>query len=123
MRYDSVDCLGSPLAPTPNIGAIGRSGARFHNHRTPHQICSPSRATMFTGLYPRHHRLFKNGCALDATVPTLPNLLAQAGYTHDVGKFHLQPLLAAAEHGMPDSIDFWSTQAAQGWRGPVFGSY
>ena len=122
MRYDGVGCLGNSLIRTPNISAIGEAGARFHCHRTPLQICSPSRATMFTGLYPRNHRLYKNGNALDASYPVLPGLLHQNGYqTHGVGKFHLQPMQAAAELRMPDSIAFWRTEAAEHWRGPFFG--
>ena len=122
MRYDSVGCLGNSLIRTPNINAIGEAGARFHCHRTPLQICSPSRATMFTGLYPRNHRLYKNGNALDASYPVLPELLRQDGdKTHGVGKFHLQPLQAAAEHRMPDSIAFWRIEAAEHWRGSFFG--
>ena len=122
MRYDSLGCLGNALARTPNIDSIAKSGTRFHCHRTPNQICSPSRATMFTGLYPRNHRLYKNGHALDSSVPVLPAVLAHHGYTtHGAGKFHLQPLLAPADRGMPDSIAFWQTDAAKDWRGPFFG--
>jgi arylsulfatase A-like enzyme len=122
MRYDSLGCLGNALVRTPNIDSIAKSGTRFHRHRTPNQICSPSRATMFTGLYPRNHRLYKNGNALGPALPVLPGVLADQGYaTHGAGKFHLQPLLAPADRGMPDSIAFWQTDAAKDWRGPFFG--
>ena len=116
MRYDGVDCLGNPAIRTPNIGAIGRKGARFHKHRTPYQICSPSRATMFTGLYPRRHGLYKNGNALDPAHPVLADVLAAHGYrTHGVGKFHLQPLQAPVARRMPDSIAFGGTDEARDW--------
>ncbi len=122
MRYDGVDCLGNPAIRTPNIGAIGRGGACFHMHRTPLQICSPSRATMFTGLYPRHHGLYKNGNALDPAHPVLADVLAAHGYrTHGVGKFHLQPLQAPVARRMPESIAFWGTDEARDWRGPYYG--
>ena len=86
------------------------------------QICSPSRATMITGLYPRHHRLAVNGMALPNDVPVITNTLATAGYrTHSVGKQHLQPLLAPEEYNMPDSRSFWTLPESNGWNGPYYG--
>ncbi len=77
---------------------------------------------MFTGLYPRHHRVICNGMALDDSLPTLAGCLAAAGYqTYGVGKFHLQPILAPVERAMPESAAFWSTEASRGWEGPYFG--
>ena len=122
MRYDSVDCLGNPTIRTPNIGAIGGRGVRFHNHYTPCQSCSPSRATMFTGLYPRHHGLYRNGIALDETLSVVPRTLVENGFrTHGVGKFHLQPLQAPADRRMPESLAFWEQPDAHEWRGPYYG--
>jgi arylsulfatase A-like enzyme len=121
-RSDSLGCSGNPVARTPNIDSLAESGTRFTRHITPMQICSPSRATMFTGLYPRHHELITNGMALNPEVPTLTGLLADAGYrTHSVGKQHLQPILAPAEYNMPDSRAFWRSDAADNWNGPYYG--
>lgn len=121
-RSDSLGCSGNPVARTPNIDSLAAAGTRFTRHITPMQICSPSRATMFTGLYPRNHQLITNGRALDPEIPTLTGLLADAGYrTHSVGKQHLQPLLAPAEYNMPDSRAFWRSDAADDWNGPYYG--
>lgn len=121
-RADSLGCMGNARARTPNIDALAARGALFHNHFTPHQICSPSRATLFTGELARHHGLTRNGVALPETQPMLSCDLRAAGYrTHGVGKFHFQPILAAAEHRMPDSNAFWDLPESRNWRGPFFG--
>lgn len=121
-RSDSLGCAGNEVAMTPNIDAIAASGMRFTRHITPMQICSPSRATMLTGLYPRHHGLVMNGMALPQEVPTVTAMLQANGYvTHGVGKQHLQPLLAPAQYAMPDSRAFWGTADAAGWNGPYYG--
>lgn len=97
LRYDTLGATGNGIARTPNIDGIAASGMTLHRPHTPNQICSPSRAAMATGLYPRHHGLWRNGVALDEAVPTLWQALAAAGYaTHTIGKLHHQPLLAPA---------------------------
>jgi len=121
-RSDSLGCYGNPIVRTPNIDSIAQSGVRFNRHITPMQICSPSRATMLSGLYPRHHQLITNGMALPGSVPTLSQALADNGYnTHAVGKQHLQPILAPAELNMHDSRAFWKKPNAAAWNGPFYG--
>ena len=121
-RSDSLACAGNPVARTPNIDRIAANGTRFARHHTPMQICSPSRATMFTGLYPRHHGLVTNGRVLDTGLTTVTDALSAAGYaTHSVGKQHLQPILAPVELELPDSRAFWSTETAGHWTGPYYG--
>jgi len=121
-RSDSLGCYGNSIARTPNIDSIAHDGARFDRHITPMQICSPSRATMITGLLPRHHGLAMNGMALSESVLTLPTVLSENGYrTHGVGKQHLQPLLAPADRNMPDSRAFWNKPDSVDWNGPYYG--
>ncbi|MGI9319618.1 MAG: sulfatase-like hydrolase/transferase, partial [bacterium] len=121
-RSDSLGCAGNQIVRSPNIDAIAAGGMRFTRHITPMQICSPSRATMLTGLFPRHHGLAMNGMALPESVPTLTAMLGQAGYrTHGVGKQHLQPLLAPQRYAMPDSRAFWDSPNSVDWTGPYYG--
>ena len=121
-RSDSLGCYGNQQVRSPNIDSIAASGVRFKRHITPMQICSPSRATMITGLYPRNHQLITNGKALPESLPTLTQILSDAGYqTHAVGKQHLQPILAPAELNMPDSRAFWKKPGAVNWNGPYYG--
>jgi arylsulfatase len=53
-------------------------------------VCSPSRASVLTGLYPHAHRVLQNNIPLAAEVPTLAERLRPAGYACGyVGKWHL----------------------------------
>ncbi len=122
LRHDALGCTGSSIARTPNIDRIALEGASFRNHLTPCQICAPSRASLFSGLYPRHHRLTRNGLALDPSLELLSHAMMNAGVkTHGVGKFHFQPILAPASYGMPESNAFWTLPESEGWRGPFHG--
>ena len=119
--YD-LSCAGSLVAETPSIDRIAARGTRFTRHSTPIAICSPARASLFTGLLPRHHGLAKNGIALDPSLPTLFSILQGNGYrTHASGKLHLQPTHAPKALGLPDTIGFWDEPTEPDWRGPYHG--
>jgi arylsulfatase A-like enzyme len=121
-RADSLGCYGNRQARTPAVDALAARGMRFDNHMTPNQICCPSRGTMITGLYPRHHGMTTNGRTLLDGLPTLPGILARSGYaTHAVGKLHLQPIMADVSYEYPESVPFWQAGKGADWRGPYFG--
>lgn len=97
---------------TPNIDWIG-GGTRLRRHITPNQMCQPSRAAFFTGLYPRHNLVHRNGTTLPETIPTVPRVLADAGYTtYAAGKLHFQAIMAPARLEMPESLGFWRAPGA-----------
>lgn len=122
MRYDALSVNGNPVVATQNIDGIAARGKSLPHHHTPNQICSPSRATMATGMLPRRHRLWRNGVALDERVPTLWSHLQASGFrTGAAGKLHYQPLLAPSDAGMPESLAYWDKPEADDWHGPYFG--
>ena len=122
LRADALGCFGSSLARTPVLDGLAAQGARLRAHMTPNQICAPSRASLFSGLYARNHGLVHNGIALSEDVELITHVLARAGFqTHGIGKFHFQPILAPAGLHMPESNAFWEATEAAGWKGPYYG--
>jgi arylsulfatase A-like enzyme len=90
-RADHLGCMGHSRLKTPHIDRIAAEGTLFRNCYTSSPVCMPARATMFTGLTNRATGVRCNGISLPENIPTLPGLLAAAGYrTHAVGKLHLK---------------------------------
>ncbi len=54
-----LGCYGGPV-PTPHIDRIAREGVRFTNAVCTTPFCSPSRASLITGLYPHTHGIVTN---------------------------------------------------------------
>jgi len=112
----AISAYGSILAgpaPTPNIDRIAKGGMRLDNCFCTNSICTPSRASIWTGKYSHANGVYKF-TALDQSQPTLPKLMRQAGYhTGFVGKYHL--------HSNPVGFDYWSVLPGQGrYRDPQF---
>jgi len=100
-----VGCYGNKDIKTPNIDQMARRGMRFQNAFVCTPICSPSRATLFTGRVPKQHGVhdFLTESPVEAppqgqkAVPEtfgsevmLGDLLSQAGYDCGfVGKWHM----------------------------------
>jgi len=82
---------GHPVVQTPNIDQLAASSVNLSRAYVTNPVCMPSRASFFTGLTTRGHRVRMNGIPLDWTVPTFTESLRQSGYrTHCVGKLHFR---------------------------------
>jgi arylsulfatase A-like enzyme len=53
-----LGCYGNKEIRTPNIDLLARAGVRFANHFVCTPVCSPSRATLFTGRIPSQHGIY-----------------------------------------------------------------
>ncbi len=110
------DAIGArdPKLKTPNLDRLCREGTRFDRAYCPAPVCTPSRASIITGLYPSHHGAWTIGVKLPEDVPTLGDYLLDAGFdTALVGKAHFQPLastaLSTSLEAQPTlrDLDFW----------------
>ena len=94
--YYDLGCYGADEVKTPRIDAMAAEGIRFTDYYAAAPICSPSRAGLLTGCYPRRvgnhiwvHRA-DSSSGIHADELTIAELFQQNGYaTACIGKWHL----------------------------------
>ncbi len=90
MRGQAMSCAGNPQVPTPNLDRMAAEGVRFSRACCNSPVCTPSRGSLLTGLYPGAHRAYVNDVPVRTDVPSLGTLFRDAGHaTGYVGKWHL----------------------------------
>jgi arylsulfatase A-like enzyme len=90
-RWDTLGAYGNDRIRTPHLDRLAGEGALFEHAFVPIPLCTPSRASLFTGQYPARHGLFVNmGRGSSTSTANLAGALHDAGYrTMLVGKDHL----------------------------------
>jgi arylsulfatase A-like enzyme len=90
--------LSLPPLARPNLDRLAKRGLSFTRAYAAYPVCSPSRAALLTGLYPRRNGVLENVMAqaqsppLDPAIPNLGSVFASRGYaTAWFGKWHLSP--------------------------------
>ncbi len=119
-RMDSLGCYGNVFVETPAVDALAAGGVRFSKAFTTYPICTPARATMWTGAYPHSHAIVRNVyeepdafASRGAIKTTVFHLLKDAGYaTAYIGKWHL-----GDEN--PGCFDHWNAFNSQGGHLPM----
>jgi len=94
--YADLGCFGAEGFETPNIDGLAKEGIRFTDFYVPANICTPSRAGLLTGSYPKRVGLHRGVIApfdstgLNPEEVIIPELLKPLGYhTACIGKWHL----------------------------------
>ena len=94
--YGDLGCFGSTTIKTPNIDRMAKEGRRFTNFMVASPVCTPSRAALLTGCYPKRvgmhqHVLFPQSTkGLNPAEHTIADHLKAQGYaTACFGKWHL----------------------------------
>jgi len=110
LGYADIGSFGSTLNRTPNLDRMAAEGRRLTSfYAAP--VCSPSRAALMTGCYPKRalpipHVLFPgNDVGLSPSEVTVAEVVKSAGYaTGIVGKWHLgdQPEFLPTRQGFDE---------------------
>jgi len=88
-RFDTIAALGHPHVLTPNLDRLVNEGVTFTNCHVSAPSCAPSRASLFTALYPHTTGILRNA---DSWKHSWIENLADSGYRCvNVGKMHSYP--------------------------------
>ncbi|MBE0535100.1 MAG: sulfatase [Phycisphaerae bacterium] len=89
-RWDAIGLGGSRHLKTPHTDRLGREGIHFQNTFCTTSLCSPSRATILSGLYAHAHGVVDNFTEYPKNLQSFPMVLQSQGYdTAYVGKWHM----------------------------------
>jgi N-acetylglucosamine-6-sulfatase len=110
-RYDAMSFMGHAIAQTPHMDAMARDGVHLKNAFVTTSLCSPSRASILTGLYTFRHRVIDNQREVPEGTLFFPQYLQAAGYrTGYVGKWHM----GHANDDPRPGFDYWVSFKGQG---------
>ncbi len=130
-----LGCFGSTLHRTPHVDRLAAEGMKFTSFYVASGVCTPSRAALMTGCYPRRVNLHvsgTNGAVLRPLDPkglhpdetTIAEVLKAAGYATGIfGKWHLgdQPRFLPTRQGfdtffgLPYSDDMTRAKSPDTW--------
>jgi len=108
-RYDTIGALGNPHVSTPNIDRLVQQGVAFTHAYCQSPICTPSRTSFLTGMYPSTVHVNGNGNAFfPETPPLVTRTLSEAGYHCGlIGKLHLASAYGRIEPRINDGYSYW----------------
>jgi N-acetylglucosamine-6-sulfatase len=111
-RYDAMGFMKTQsFGETPSLDRLAREGVHFRNAFVTTALCSPSRASILTGLYAHQHRVVDNNHPVDPNLVFFPEYLREAGYqTAFIGKWHMGD---AGDEPQP-GFDRWISFKGQG---------
>ncbi|MCX7603785.1 MAG: sulfatase-like hydrolase/transferase, partial [Bryobacteraceae bacterium] len=90
-RWDAMGFMkAQPWLRTPQMDRLASEGVHFRNAFVTTALCSPSRATILTGVYAHRHRIVDNNTPIPRGTVFFPSYLQKAGYrTAFIGKWHM----------------------------------
>lgn len=117
-RYDYMGFMDTiEWLETPNMDRLASEGAHCSEAYVSTSLCSPSRATILTGLYTHQHTIVDNQAPNPGVHTYFPKHLQDAGYkTAFFGKWHMGDESNAPQPG----FDHWESFKGQGvYYGPT----
>ncbi|MFY0601305.1 MAG: arylsulfatase [Cyclobacteriaceae bacterium] len=109
MGYGELGSYGQKVIKTPNLDALVKQGMKFTDFYSGTSVCSPSRASLMTGMHTGHTNIRGNHgmlgdkwgrVSMKKSEVTIAEMLKGGGYqTGFIGKWHL---------GLPEDMSTWA---------------
>ena len=110
-RYDCLGIEGHPFLETPHLDQLAQDGTLMTKAYVTTSLCSPSRASILTGLYAHNHRVVDNYHPVEKSLVFFPQQMQKAGYeTAFFGKWHMGGDVDDPQRG----FDHWMAFKGQG---------
>jgi len=98
-RFDTMKAYGNDKIKAPNLHKLAEKSIVFKKAYVTQPVCTPSRSSVMTGLYPHTNGCIENNIPLREETKTLPELINDPDYkTAYMGKWHLGDEVFA-QHG------------------------
>lgn len=102
-RRDTLACYGNDWIQVPHLNELAEESFVFDHCYVTQAVCSPSRASIMSGLYPVDAGMPVNLRIMPSTVQTIGEMLSDTYHTGYIGKWHLGDELIA-QHGFEEWI-------------------
>ena len=101
--FTTLAAYGNSQIEMPNLNRLAAQSVIFDQAYVTQPVCTPSRSTLLTGLYPHTNGCVHNNVALAPETPCLPEMLSGDYTTAHFGKWHLgdEPY---AQHGFQEWV-------------------
>ncbi|MQG87995.1 MAG: hypothetical protein FI699_03885 [SAR202 cluster bacterium] len=114
-RADTMAAYGNDWIETPNLNRLADQSLVFENAYVSAPICTPSRSTLMTGLWPHTNGCTKNNIPLPEEVQTFAEFFPEEYHTAYYGKWHLGDEVIKRKgwdewHSIEDQYRVWSTK-------------
>ncbi|MGG1515481.1 sulfatase-like hydrolase/transferase [Paenibacillus oryzisoli] len=112
-HWDTIGAFNKEIS-TPNLNRLVREGTTFNRAYCPNPTCTPTRASIITGMYPSQHGAWTLGTKLLEDRHVVTEDISKGGYQSAlIGKAHFQPLGSSDEFPSLESypilqdLEFW----------------
>jgi len=103
-KRSCMGAYGDHVARTPNLDTLASRSVRFTSAYCANPVCTPSRASLMTGLYSHNHEAQDNAHSYSSKHRTMAHHFGAAGYsTALIGKMHW---VDAQSHGFDYRLEF-----------------
>ncbi len=88
-RFDTLAAYGNQFVQAPHLNRLAAEGLVFENAYVTQPVCTPSRSSIITGLYPHTTGCIGNNIPLKPETPSIAQMVSPDYRRAYVGKWHL----------------------------------